>query len=627
MQRDPNIHRTIHNLLPGTPEWHTFRVDHYGASEAPAMIGCSPYKTRSELIRERATGIKPDVDAFTQKRFDDGHKYEALARPLAEAIIGMDLYPVTASLGKMSASFDGLSMCETVVWEHKTLNDQIRACETAADLPLVYRVQMEQQVGIVSAEKALFSATRWDDAGNLLEEKHLWYTPDLALRAQIITGWEQFEVDVANYAPQEIIEPAKAAPLADLPVVTVQVRGELAMCNLDAVTPLFDKFLAEAKIELITDDDFALAAEQAKTGRTAAKQCKLTAKAVVDQMQSIAAVTRTLEDYATKFDAMALIQEKAVKEQKDARRAAAKLERDRAYADYIATLEAGIAPIRLVLSDAGKPQFTEAMKNQRTLSSLYNKLDTELSRAKIAASQAAADISAKLSWFNANVGEHRGLFADLQQIIGKAAEDFQLVVNTRIEKHQAEQAAKAEAMRAQIAAQERAKAEAAAAEKLAAERKADADRAAAEHAERDRAAAESKRQMEERPAQITANRQTAALAEQGHLTDLADAQSPAEELALVKALPDGAELSPAATELYSREGEDNFARAHIPPSLKLGDINERLGFTMTADFLATLGFVHTKTDKPGKLYHEVDFKSMCAALCRHITAVQAKHAA
>lgn len=61
-----------------------------------------------------------------------------------------------------------------------------------------------------------------------------------------------------------------------------------------------------------------------------------------------------------------------------------------------------------------------------------------------------------------------------------------------------------------------------------------------------------------------------------------------------------------------------------PPTLRLGQISERLGFTVTADFLLSLGFAHSGTDKAAKLFHEVEFPRICAALQRHIAAVQAK---
>lgn len=64
--------------------------------------------------------------------------------------------------------------------------------------------------------------------------------------------------------------------------------------------------------------------------------------------------------------------------------------------------------------------------------------------------------------------------------------------------------------------------------------------------------------------------------------------------------------------------------APVPPSLRLGQITERLGFVVTADFMLTLGFAPAATDKAAKLDHESDFKAICAAILRHVSAVQAK---
>jgi exodeoxyribonuclease (lambda-induced) len=63
------------------------------------------------------------------------------------------------------------------------------------------------------------------------------------------------------------------------------------------------------------------------------------------------------------------------------------------------------------------------------------------------------------------------------------------------------------------------------------------------------------------------------------------------------------------------------------PSMRLGQISERLGFDVRADFLARLGFAPAATDKSAKLYHDADFPAICAALIRHITAAQQARAA
>ena len=120
-----------HNLIQGTPEWHAYRAEHFNASDAPVMMNCSSYKTRTELLNEFKTGLTQEIDAATQRRFNDGHRFEELARPLAEKIVGEDLYPVVGSSNKLSASFDGLTLDEAIAFEHKTLNDLIRSASFA----------------------------------------------------------------------------------------------------------------------------------------------------------------------------------------------------------------------------------------------------------------------------------------------------------------------------------------------------------------------------------------------------------------------------------------------------------------------------------------------------------------
>jgi predicted phage-related endonuclease len=135
---------------------------------------------------------------LTQARFDDGHRFEALARPRAEELIGEDFYPVTGSLGKLSASFDGITLGERRGVGAQDPERRDPRCEVAEQLGLHYRVQMEQQLLVSGAERCLFLATKWDDNDTLAEERHFWYAPDAALRAEIIAGWAQFEADLAD---------------------------------------------------------------------------------------------------------------------------------------------------------------------------------------------------------------------------------------------------------------------------------------------------------------------------------------------------------------------------------------------------------------------------------------------
>jgi len=163
------------NLTQGSDAWREHRASTFNASECAAMLGISPYMTRAELLRQKATGITPEVDAFTQKRFDDGHKYEAQARPWAEETIGAELYPVSMSYEcqglPLAASMDGLTMLGDKAWEHKTINDDIRKAADRNEIPEYIRVQIEHQLIVSGADRCLFMASNGDRETAV----ELWY--------------------------------------------------------------------------------------------------------------------------------------------------------------------------------------------------------------------------------------------------------------------------------------------------------------------------------------------------------------------------------------------------------------------------------------------------------------------
>jgi predicted phage-related endonuclease len=438
--------RKLHDHIQGTAEWHSERHELRGASEAAAMLDISPKTSRNELLKLKATGIKKEVNAYTQRIFDNGHRVEALARPIIENLIDDILYPVTLSLGKLSASCDGLTGDGDIAFEHKQWNAKLAESVRNSILPEEHWPQCQQVLMVSGAKRLIFVCS--DGTKNNLE--YLWIYPDESWFATINAGWAQFEKDLEAYKSNiiELVnEPPKAAAIADLPMVTVQVKGELTTCNLKSVKPYFDKFLDEAKIELVTDDDFAQAEAEAKLGRETAKRCKLTAKAVVDQMLSISEVTRELEAYAMKFDALALRQEKAVKEQKEQRKATARAQREQAYKAHMTALQNEIWPVALVVCQ--KPDFVGAMKNQRMLESLYNKLDTELAHAKIQADAVAQKVRLNLALIK-DYPDYNFLFNDIQTLAYKEFDELKILVESRIEAHQQAEKARIEQERERI---------------------------------------------------------------------------------------------------------------------------------------------------------------------------------
>ena len=437
-----------HTLTQGTPEWHAHRAIYDNASDAPAVLGESSYKTRTQLLNERATGVTAEVDTHTQRRFDDGHKYEALARPLAQEIIGQELFPVVGTLGNLSASFDGLTMDESISFEHKSLNDVIRACKSAEDLPIMYRIQMEQQLLVCDGEKCLFMATKWKDE-ILLEQVHFWYYPDLALRERIVLGWEQFKKDLLTYTPKEHAEKPQAATIMQLPALSIQIRGEVATSNLPAFKQAAESMIASVNTDLTTDQDFADAEANVKFFEDAEKKLEQAKEAALSQTADIDELMKTIDFIKDSMRTKRLSLNKMVKDKKESIKIEILNKSLLTFSQYISELEKEIKPVRLTVSNA---DFASAMKNKRTISSLHDAVDNEMAKAKIAADAAAKSVRLNLSWVKENAADYLFLFADLSSIALKQADDFQAVVTARIAAHKEAEAEKAAAMVAAHAA-------------------------------------------------------------------------------------------------------------------------------------------------------------------------------
>jgi len=586
-----------HTLIQGSSEWRAHRSTASNASDAAAVLDCSPYTSRTELLHARYTGLRADVSPAQQRVFDRGHAIEAAKRPVAEAIIGEDLFPVVGSevVGgiELSASFDGLTMMEDTNWECKTLNANLRVIlqnpgpdgNDGCDLPKHYRVQMQQQCMVSSCTRVLFTASDGQD-----DDRHCWYYSDLALAQEIIAAWRQFDLDLAAYVPSVAAPVLLAAAQETLPAVSVKLDGSIAIIdNLDVFGVALTAYIGKINKSPQNDQDFVdlkavvTTLEKAEAALDAAEGTALASIASVNAMQSAVSTLRAL----TKQNR--LLCEKIYKAESDRR----KLEIIQGGRSAFATHIAGLND-RLDVSQNGKrympdiaADFAGVAKNLRTLSSLQNAVDTELARVKIQASAIADKVQANLLWLGVAAKGYEFLFADTATIVLKATDDFNALLMNRIALHQASEADRLEKERERIRAEEVAK-------------------LAREQADRDQAA----RDLERRNADIAS-------------IEAAPAQP---TITLPSPTADSVAAPITFTGIVVAMPRRTVAQGEMP-TLKLGEISTRLGFTLTAEFLRLLGFEPAATDKTAKLYHEANFKYICAALVDHIEQVQARAAA
>lgn len=468
-----------HELQQGSNGWHKFRSEHYGASECAAMLGLSKYTTRTELLRQKATGISKEVDANTQAIFDRGHATEALARPIVEEQIGEQLSPVTLSKGKLSCSCDGLTFDDSIAWEHKQKSTALFAAVAQRKLPEEHQPQCQQILMITGAEKLIFTVS----SGTEQDMMSMDVLPDPVWFERIISGWQQFEKDLADYQHVEIIEKPKAEMCIELPALFVHAKGEITTHNMQEFGEALQAKLVEVRaIALVTDQDFSNAKAAAKMFRDKAKEIRLAKEAMLSQTVTIGEAARMMDAWDKDLNSTALQLEKDVEREDLAKKRVMVGEAGIAFSAHVEALEAETRPIQL---NVPRPNFAEAIKGKRNYTSMQDALDTALAQGKIEADAVAKDLRAKLAWCKENAAGMSFLFPDLEKIIIKQFDDFTLLISSRIKEHKesetrkaaeiiakidAENAAKLEAERSRIQAEEEAKAKAAQDALLAAER-------------------------------------------------------------------------------------------------------------------------------------------------------------
>lgn len=423
----------------GSPEWHAHRRQYRNASDAPAMMGVSPYKTRSELLREIATGYVPDVDSAKQRIFDAGHQFEAWARPLAEDLLGETLYPLVKANGNLSASLDGQVLMGDIDFEHKTLNETLREIlpvdgiggpEVGAALPMVYRVQIAQQHYCGGATKTLFTASSWSREGDLIEARHCWVERDEALIADVLAGWVQFERDLEAYVPEEKAAPLVAEAMEHLPAVSVQVSGALVVAsNLKPFGEALTAFIERMPKEPETDQDFVTLDAACKRLELAEKALEQAETNALTSISDVAELQRLVRQFRELARTQRLASEKVVKTRKDEIKSREVKNRHQAMTEYIAAANGRLGGAHIIGTYV---DFAAVIKGLRSLDSARDKLDTALAQAKINVDAAENKVQANLNAIAAAGADMQALFADKATLVQKDPEAVQAIVSQRV---------------------------------------------------------------------------------------------------------------------------------------------------------------------------------------------------
>lgn len=548
------------SVQQGSAEWHAARAKCFNASEAPAMMGVSKYMTRTELLRQKATGIVPEVDADTQRRFSAGHEAEANARTLVEALIGEELYPIVATTddGRLLASSDGATMLCNIGFEHKLWNAEIAAMVSEGNVPDSHKWQLDQQFEVFGFEKIIFVCSD----GTPDNFVSCWYFQQPERIKQLIAGWEQFAKDLADYQHTEAKPAVVADAIDDLPALTVQLVGQVTASNLDSFKTAVTARIKEINTALVTDADFANADKMVKFLDDGEKRLDMVKSQALAQTESIDLLFRTIDSLKAEMRSKRLTLDKLVKAEKENRKAEIVTAASKELFAHMQSLRQRIGGY---MPNVEGPIFAEAIKGLKSLDSMRDKVSVALANAKIEANAIADRIDA-----NRKTVDDMGLFPDFSAVCTKAPDDFSALLAMRINARNESEAKRLEAERERIRAEEQAKAQSEAAEAIARKNAEDVS-----------------------------------------------VEPPAQYVCIPAPVANVPVCNTDAIPIPTDTGK----------TIKLGEICARLGFTVTADFIASLGINPVATEKNAKLYSESKFPTICRLISDHVMSLAFKKAA
>lgn len=417
----------IHNVRQGTAEWLALRRDFFTASEAPIMMGVSPYMTRDELLLLKATGLAPKETTDAELAlFDKGHKAEAAARIILEEREECDFYPVVASDENMLASVDGATLLRETLFEHKLWNAALVAQIEAGELGPEYYWQLEQQLMIFDAERVIFVCSD----GTADNWREMEYRPRPGRADELCRGWLQFEKDLANVGAKPVQGEIIGHAPGELPALRIELDGAVRASNLAEFKASAMAVIHNINTTLTTDQEFADAEKTVKYLAEVQTRLKAAKEHALAQMAGVYEVLTTLDSIDASARETRLILEKAIKLCKKTIRDNIVLKAQQELRDHIDAINEGLGG--KVILPAIRGDFAEATSNKRTPETLQAAADTELRRVKALATETGGRMLENLNTLRELAADHAFLFSDAQVLALKDNDDLKAIIRQRV---------------------------------------------------------------------------------------------------------------------------------------------------------------------------------------------------
>lgn len=207
----------------GGKDWHAWRGKGLGASDAPAVMGVSPYSTRFELWAEK-TGLIPrgEMNPFAVAAMRRGNELEPVAREKYEKLVGTTFPAISGEHDNFEcvrASLDGFNQELNKFIEIKCPGKVDQALARKGRIPDKYAVQMQVQFAVTGAASADYVS--FDGADELIVIPMI---PDVKFQNEIVSEMVKFWELVQTKTPPTV-------DATDLDKIVSELTKQIAKTN------------------------------------------------------------------------------------------------------------------------------------------------------------------------------------------------------------------------------------------------------------------------------------------------------------------------------------------------------------------------------------------------------------
>lgn len=235
-------------------DWLFWRKEGVGSSDAPAIMGVSPWKSPLMVYCEK---ISKEIDETTNFAQDKGNEMEPKIRSLFMAHMGESFFPSLVMMEKypfMRASLDGQSECKKKIVEIKLLGKEDWENAKKGIVPAKYWPQCQHQLLVSGADVCYFVGYLFEKNKKPMDTRKMVVIEVMPDRDYWVELW-QMEANFWNRVQTKRPPPPSDLDIKEIKRVTLQAVKEFEESEFKMTISDFQKKLQVDIFKVLTGED------------------------------------------------------------------------------------------------------------------------------------------------------------------------------------------------------------------------------------------------------------------------------------------------------------------------------------------------------------------------------------